>query len=287
MGWKQIFHLPEEMRFQLAQALQNPEPYTEQVKNAGEPVEQSAKCMSCSTALSFSDEDLLLGSELHNRPLYVSGYIRGQKVSRILIDGGSGVNLMPKTTMKELGITMDKLSSRQTMIHGFNLNGERALGIIRVNLTIDDLSSDTLLHIIDIKTSFKLLLGRPWKHENGVVASTLHQSLKYYRRGERKINGDVKPFTKAGSFFADAKIFEKNDISSEFLPVTISSTGKKYKGYIPPITTVDDNSPHIEKKDEVKIESKPRSTASAVKQEEAQKTSSPILGLMPLLTARR
>ncbi|XP_074270805.1 uncharacterized protein LOC141594703 [Silene latifolia] len=97
------------------------------------------------------------------------------------------------------------------MIHGFNLNGERVVGMIRVNLTMGDLSSDTLFHVMDGKTSFKLLLGRPWKHENGVVASTLHQCLKYYRGGERKIDGDAKPFSKVDSFFADAKFFEEND----------------------------------------------------------------------------
>ncbi|XP_074277586.1 uncharacterized protein LOC141601220 [Silene latifolia] len=143
-------------------------------------------------------------------PLYMSGYIRGQKVKRILIDGGSGVNLMPKATMNELGITMDKLSSSRTMIHGFNLNGERAVGMIRVHLTMGDLSFDTLFHVMDGKTSFKLLLERPWKHENGVVASTLHQCLKYYRGGERKIDEDAKSFSKADSFFADAKFFEEN-----------------------------------------------------------------------------
>ncbi|XP_074299903.1 uncharacterized protein LOC141631081 [Silene latifolia] len=97
------------------------------------------------------------------------------------------------------------------MIHGFNLNGERAVGMIRVNLTMGDLSFDTLFHVMDGKTSFKLLLGRPWKHENGVVASTLHQCLKYYRGGERKIDGDAKPFSKVDSFFADAKFFEENE----------------------------------------------------------------------------
>ncbi|XP_074303805.1 uncharacterized protein LOC141638300 [Silene latifolia] len=98
--------------------------------------------------------------------------------------------------MKELGITVDELSSSRTIIHGFNLNGERAIGMIRVNLSMGDLSSETLFHVIEAKTSFK------------------------------KINGDAKPFTKDDSFFADAKFFEENGTSSEFMPTTISSTGK-------------------------------------------------------------
>ncbi|KAL9239002.1 hypothetical protein vseg_013361 [Gypsophila vaccaria] len=131
--------------------------------------------------------------------------------------------------MTELGIPMDELSSSSMMIHGFNLNGERTIGIIRVNLSIDGLSSDTLFHVIDAKTSLKLLLGRPWAHENGAVASTLHQCLKYYIGGERKINVDVKPFTKVDSIFADARFFEENGASSKLLPAMISSTIKKIK----------------------------------------------------------
>ncbi|XP_074297818.1 uncharacterized protein LOC141628598 [Silene latifolia] len=157
------------------------------------------------------------------------GTSEGKKVKRILIDGGSEVNLMPKATMNELGTTMDEVSNIQTMIHGFNLNGERAVGMIRVNLTMGELSSDTLFYVMDGKTSFKLLLGQSWKHENGVVTSTLHQCLNYYRGGERKIDGDAKPFSKVDSFFADAKFFEENGTSGGFMPTTISSTGKGCK----------------------------------------------------------
>ena len=54
----------------------------------------------CSPNLTFTDEDLLLGSKPHNRPLYVSDYAREQKIDRILIDGGSTVNILPKMTMR-------------------------------------------------------------------------------------------------------------------------------------------------------------------------------------------
>ncbi|XP_050939332.1 uncharacterized protein LOC127148938 [Cucumis melo] len=43
-------------------------------------------------SIDFSDEDLLLGSKLHNRPLYVSGYVQEQRVERILVDNGSAIH---------------------------------------------------------------------------------------------------------------------------------------------------------------------------------------------------
>ena len=56
----------------------------------------------CKTTITFFDDDLVLGSKQHNRPLFVTGYIREQKVKRILVDGGSTVNIMHKSTMNDL-----------------------------------------------------------------------------------------------------------------------------------------------------------------------------------------
>ena len=112
------------------------------------------------------------------------------------------------------------------MIQGFNIKGQQAIGIIRVKLVMGDLLTSSIFYVIDSKTSYKSLLGRPWLHEHRIVASTLHQYLKYYRGGKRKINGSVKPFTRAESQFAVARFFEENDTPKETLPATITSTGR-------------------------------------------------------------
>uniref|UniRef100_A0A2N9ILM6 Uncharacterized protein n=1 Tax=Fagus sylvatica TaxID=28930 RepID=A0A2N9ILM6_FAGSY len=138
-----------------------------------------AQCANCHGKITFTDEDLLLGSKPHNRPLFVSGYIREEKVSRILIDDGSAVNIMSKVTMKRLGISTEELSKSRLVIQGFNQEGQRAIGIIRLDVTMEDLKTRPLFHVIDSKTSYNLLLGRPWLHENGIVPSTLHQCFKY------------------------------------------------------------------------------------------------------------
>jgi len=59
-----------------------------------------------------------------------------------------------------------------------------------------------------------------------VVASTLHQCLKYYREDKKKINSDVKPFNVAESHFTDAKSFEEDAAPKETILAAISSTGK-------------------------------------------------------------
>ncbi|KAM1855462.1 hypothetical protein ACFX14_005804 [Malus domestica] len=99
----------------------------------------------------------------------------------MLVDGGSAINIMPKSTMTTIGIKADELSLSRLLIQGFNQGGQKAMGMIRVEMTIGELKSSTIFHVIDARTSYGLLLGRPWIHANGVVPSTLHQCLKFYR----------------------------------------------------------------------------------------------------------
>ena len=113
--------------------------------------------------------------------------------------------------MKELGVPLDELSQSRLMIQGFNRDRQRALEKVRLELFIDDMESNALFHVIDAKTTYNMLLGRPWIHQNGVVSSTLHQCFKYYRNGKVKtVVIDTKPFTMAEAHYADAKFYLKD-----------------------------------------------------------------------------
>ncbi|KAL0458509.1 UNVERIFIED_CONTAM: hypothetical protein Slati_0478100 [Sesamum latifolium] len=189
--------------------------------------------------LSFTDEDLLLGSKPHNRPLFILGFIQEQRVNRILIDGGSAVNIMPKTTMKKLGITLEDLSRSRLTIQGFDQGTQRAVGMTRLDLTVGELKASTLFHVIDARTSYNLLLGRPWLHENGVVPSTLHKCFKYIKNGEIvKVDADMKSFTEAESYFADAKLYLDN--MQEVLPSRFS-VGYSSEKVHPKATPIENN----------------------------------------------
>jgi len=49
----------------------------------------------------------------------------------------------------------------------------------------------------------------------------LHQCLKYYRGEEKKINVNVKPFTRVESHFTNARFFEKDGAPKEIMSSTI------------------------------------------------------------------
>ena len=224
------------------------------------------QCANCHGKITFTNEDLLLGSKPHNRPLFVFGYIREEKVSRILIDDGSAMNIMSKVTMKRLGISTEELSKSRLVIQGFNQEGQRAIGIIRLDVIMEDLKTRPLFHVIDSKTSYNLLLGRPWLHENGIVPSTLHQCFKYSEGKQvKKVIADLQPFTKVESHFVDAKFYLNCDMVNDALPEDNKRMREKGKGH-----------------GEIPHENSQLSVAATPKSHIASKGASPILRYVPL-----
>ncbi|KAG9453148.1 hypothetical protein H6P81_006052 [Aristolochia fimbriata] len=174
-----------------------------------------------STSISFKEANMLLGERSHNRPLFVFGSIKDRWINRILLDSESAINILPNKTVKDVGLVANDLQASSLMIQGFNQERQRALGTIRLELQIGDMTSHVLFHVIDAHTYYNVLLGRPWLHNNKVVPSTLHQCFKYYQDGEEKtVFADECPFTESEASFADAKFYskEKSTTSSKITP---------------------------------------------------------------------
>jgi len=101
--------LQEEVGQHVVVVLQHPKVYADKVKDVGPSMKDVAQHADCNIAITFTNDDLLLGSKPHNRPMFVTGYIREQKVKRTLVDGESTVNIMAKLAMNDLRITVDDL----------------------------------------------------------------------------------------------------------------------------------------------------------------------------------
>jgi predicted aspartyl protease len=56
-------------------------------------------------------------SRQHLKPLYVQGHINGKPISRMLIDGGAAVNLVPYAMLKKLGQEDDELMKTNLMLN--------------------------------------------------------------------------------------------------------------------------------------------------------------------------
>jgi hypothetical protein len=104
----------------LIQALQDPEKYKSYfVEQNMQEALFIAKRASC---INFTDDDLLIGTAYHNRPLYITENCGGQKIGRILVDAGSSINIIPLKTLKTIMLDVKNLSDEKVIIHDFNQN---------------------------------------------------------------------------------------------------------------------------------------------------------------------
>ena len=78
--WRQIFNLPKEARQHVIATLYHPKFHVDKVRDVGQSAKEVPHFAACNTAITFTDDDLLLGSKPHNRPLFATGYIKEQKL---------------------------------------------------------------------------------------------------------------------------------------------------------------------------------------------------------------
>ena len=87
----------------------------------------------------------------HLKALFLKGFVDGKPVTKMLVDGGAAVNIMPYVMLHKLGKNQDDLTNTDMMLKNFEGVVSPALGALCVDLTI---GSKTL------PTTFLLLMAR-------------------------------------------------------------------------------------------------------------------------------
>jgi hypothetical protein len=132
-------------------------------------------------------------TENHLKALYMKGHINGKPISRMLVDGGAFVNLMPYSLFKKLGGSDDELINTNMTVSGVG-GGEPmgAKGVISMELTVGSKTLAMTFFVAETQGNFSLILGRDWIHANQCVPSTLHQFLIQWVGDEVEIvHGDA------------------------------------------------------------------------------------------------
>lgn len=101
----------------------------------------------------------------------------------MLVDTSAFINFMSLTTLMYLQIYTSKLEGNWMVLKGFNKFGEKALGSNKLAFQIDGWAFEAKFHIINMHTSFNVILERPLIHENRIVSSSLNKCLKFRRNG--------------------------------------------------------------------------------------------------------
>jgi hypothetical protein len=72
----------------------------------------------------------------HMRPLYLRGYVNGKPLTKMFVDGGAAVNVMPYTTFRKHGMGPGDLTPTSIILNDFAGNPSDIKGCVHMDLMI-------------------------------------------------------------------------------------------------------------------------------------------------------
>ncbi|XP_026417172.1 uncharacterized protein LOC113312650 [Papaver somniferum] len=143
--------------------------------------------------ISFSASEAPDGDQKHNDPLVVTMAIalpehEGEEekpkafpwaMPKILIDGGSSVEILFYETLKQMGLRDDCLISSTYNIFGFNGSSTLPRGKVTLEIWVGKILTLTTFCVVDVLSPYTAIVRRSWIHGIKGVSSTYHQSLRF------------------------------------------------------------------------------------------------------------
>ena len=115
----------------------------------------------------------------HLRPLYNRAHVNGKPTSRVLINGGAVLNMMPYSSDRNLRKSHKDLKETNMTMLNFTRESTPAIGFLITKLTVGSRTSNIVFFVVDGRPGRTILLGREWIHVNQCMPSTLHQQLQF------------------------------------------------------------------------------------------------------------
>ena len=150
----------------LAESCMGEQPSKKKLKYTREPI-------------AFNDDDLEGTIQPHDDALVVTAWINGFIVKRVLIDQGSGAEVMYPNLFRGLGLKNEDLSKYDMPLMGFD--GRMVIPKGQISLPVNMEGKEVMVTFIVVVSFFPYtaILGRPWIHAMGAVPSTLHIKVKF------------------------------------------------------------------------------------------------------------
>ncbi|KAM1680285.1 hypothetical protein ACFX1X_038122 [Malus domestica] len=116
----------------------------------------------------------------HLKPLYITAHIEGYPVSKVFVDCGATVNIMPVNIMKALRRSNDELIPSRITMSSFVGDKSQIKWVLPLAVNITGRNHMTAFLIVDSKTGYNALLDRDWIHQTSCIPSSLYQVLVFW-----------------------------------------------------------------------------------------------------------
>ncbi|XP_058784481.1 uncharacterized protein LOC131659286 [Vicia villosa] len=135
--------------------------------------------LTAGACLSFSEHELPSQGKEHNKALHISIQYGKAHLSRVLIDTGSSLNVMPKATLDKIALEGLVVRPSRLVVKAFDGSQSPVLGEVDLPVVVGPHTFCINFQVMEIEPAYTCLLGRPWIHDAGAVTSTLHQKVKF------------------------------------------------------------------------------------------------------------
>jgi len=114
-------------------------------------------------------------------------------LSKIFVDTGSVVNVIPQETQRSLEQPAPKIRREATPLASFEGRSILSLGVVLLTTKACDLKRKTEFTVVDLPMPFDTIVGRPWLHQMRAAPSVYYQCVKFVSpTGEKTILGSQK-----------------------------------------------------------------------------------------------
>ena len=134
--------------------------------------------------LGFSKEDKVGTFQPYDDALVVACHIRGYDVKRVLVDQGSGAEIMYPYLYRGLNLKLGDLSKYNSLLVGFDGRTLVPLGMIRFLMQAWNEVVEVDFIMVKAYSPYTAILARPWLYAMGAVSSTMHIKVKYPTEGQ-------------------------------------------------------------------------------------------------------
>ena len=110
--------------------------------------------------------------------------IGGYNVKRVMIDQGSGAEIMYPDLYKGLNLKPENLTAYSSPLVSFEGKMVIPKGQIRLPVQTGPDVVEVDFIVIDAFSPYTAIIDRPWLHTLGAISSTLHQKVKYPSGGQ-------------------------------------------------------------------------------------------------------
>ena len=121
--------------------------------------------------LSFSEEDKIGTTQPHDDALLITLKIGDYDVKRVMVDGGSAAKVMYPDLYKGLNLKLEDLMPYSSPLMSFDRKLVIPKGMIRLPIQTGPEIVDVNFIMVDTYSPYTAIIGRPWLHILGAVAS--------------------------------------------------------------------------------------------------------------------